>query len=332
VQELVRTNDPVLVSAIEALLNGAGIPHLVLDQNMSVMEGSLGILPRRVLVPDDRIAGARKLMREAGLGHELRTDPGERSADAFTDDAVLGGRVRLRQPRRGHRAGHDAILLAAATAAYAGEHAVELGAGVGTAGLALAWRVGGLRVTLVEIDPLLSELAAGNVAANGFTDRVDVVTLDAAGPPQAFADAGLPPGCAHVVLMNPPFNDPAQSQASPESGRVRAHAGTAATLQSWVTTAARLLIDHGALTLIWRADGLADVLNALDGLGGIAVMPVHARAESPAIRILLHATKGSRAPLQLLPALVLNDAHGRPSAAANAVLRDAATLPLASKE
>ena len=75
-REIVRTNDPVLVSAIEALLNGAGIPHLVFDQNMSVLEGSIGILPRRVLVSQEDAAAARKLLKEAGLGHELRPDAG----------------------------------------------------------------------------------------------------------------------------------------------------------------------------------------------------------------------------------------------------------------
>lgn len=73
-REIVRTNDMVLVSAVEALLDGAGIPHMVLDQNMSVLEGSLGILPRRILVPDERIPAARRLLQEAGLGEELRPD------------------------------------------------------------------------------------------------------------------------------------------------------------------------------------------------------------------------------------------------------------------
>jgi hypothetical protein len=72
--ELVRTNDVVLVSAVGALLDGAKIPHVVLDQNMSVLEGSLGILQRRVLVPEDRIPAARRLLQDAGLGHELRPD------------------------------------------------------------------------------------------------------------------------------------------------------------------------------------------------------------------------------------------------------------------
>jgi hypothetical protein len=74
VRELVRTNDAVLVSAIEALLNGAGIEHVVLDQNMSVLEGSIGILPRRILVLDEQVERARRLLQDAGLGHELPPD------------------------------------------------------------------------------------------------------------------------------------------------------------------------------------------------------------------------------------------------------------------
>ena len=73
-QELVRTNDAVLVSAIEALLSSARIPHLVVDRNMSILEGSIGIIPRRILVAADYAAAARRLLQEAGLGKELRPD------------------------------------------------------------------------------------------------------------------------------------------------------------------------------------------------------------------------------------------------------------------
>ena len=73
-RELLRTNDPVLVSAVEALLSGAGIDHFVADQNMSVLDGSIGVLPRRMLVPEDRYAEARKLLQDAGLGKELSSD------------------------------------------------------------------------------------------------------------------------------------------------------------------------------------------------------------------------------------------------------------------
>jgi len=75
-REIVRTNDPVLISAIEALLQGAGIPHMVLDQNMSVLDGSIGMLPRRIVVDNDYVTRSRQLLTDAGLGHELRPDAG----------------------------------------------------------------------------------------------------------------------------------------------------------------------------------------------------------------------------------------------------------------
>jgi tRNA1(Val) A37 N6-methylase TrmN6 len=250
---------------------------------------------------------------------------------AVTDDAVLDGRLRLLQPRRGHRVGHDAILLAAATGGEAREHAVELGAGVGAAGLALASRVPGLTVTLVEIDPSLVALAAENASRNGLAERVRSVGLDVGGGARAFAAAGLAAGAANRVLMNPPFHDPARHNASPDPRRRLAHlAGSE--LDPWVRCAARLLRPGGMLTLIWRADGLPDVLGALGArFGAITVLPVHPRPDAAAIRILVRAQEGSRMPLSLLPGLSLHDAAGRPSAAAEDVLRGAAALPLASR-
>ena len=246
-----------------------------------------------------------------------------------TEDAVLGGRLMLRQPRRGHRVGHDSILLAAATPAKAGEHAVDFGAGVGAAGLALAARVPGLAATLVEIDPELVALAGENISRNGFADRVRVVALDVTAGARAFAAAGLAPGLATRVLMNPPFNDPATMRVSPDAARRHAH--LSAGLAPWLRSAGRLLGADGTLTLIWRADGLAALLAALaPGFGAVAVQAVHPRPDAPAIRVLVRAVKGSRAPLALLPGLVLAGADGRPSAEAEAVLRHGAALPLAN--
>jgi len=246
-----------------------------------------------------------------------------------SDDAVLGGRLTLLQPRAGHRVGHDAILLAAATAAHAGEQVVDLGAGVGGAGLALARRVAGVSVVLVEIDPALAQLAGENAARNGLAGHARALCLDVVGPPAAFARAGLAPGTAARVLMNPPFNAPRQ-QASPDRGRRLAHAAASGALSQWVRTAARLLHPAGVLTLIWRADGLDAALQALTaGFGALALLPVHPKPAVPAIRLLIRAVKGSRAPLSLLPGLILADASGKPTADAEAVLRGGATLPLA---
>lgn len=251
----------------------------------------------------------------------------ERLSTDVTDDAALGGRLRLLQPRRGHRFGHDAVILAAATPARPGDRVVDLGAGVGLAGLALATRVPGCRVTLVEIEPALAALARENAACNGLADRVDVAALDVAADAATFAASGLSPASAGAVLMNPPFNDAASAQASPDKTRARAHVATPRLLAEWVGAAERLLVIDGTLALIWRADGLGDVLNALrESFGCIAVTPIHPRPDAPAIRIVATAVKASRAPLALLPPLVLNDAAGRPSAPAEAILRDLAPL------
>ena len=246
---------------------------------------------------------------------------------ANSEDAVLGGRLVLRQPRRGHRVGHDAILLAAATDARGGEHAVEFGAGVGAAGLALAQRVPQLAVTLIEIDPALGALACENAERNGLADRVKVVTLDLMASAHATA-AGLASNSAAHVLMNPPFNDSARQNVSPDAQRRLAHVGSDDTLRRWMQRAAALLLPSGTLTLIWRADGLSDVLAASTGFGAIAVLPIYPRPNVAAIRVLVRAVKASRAPLTLLSGLTLNDGQGKPSSEAESILREGAALPM----
>jgi tRNA1(Val) A37 N6-methylase TrmN6 len=246
----------------------------------------------------------------------------------WTEDAVLGGRLRLRQPRNGHRVGHDAILLAAAVPARAGDHAVDLGAGVGAAGLALASRVDGVKVTLVEIDPALVALAGENIRLNGLGDRAAALMLDVTAPARAFAAAGLRPGSADLVVMNPPFRHPGRAQASPVAARRRAHVGAAGSLAAWCKTAGRLLRPRGRLTLIWPADGLAEVLKALaPTFGGMRILPIHPKPGRPALRVIVAAVKASRAPLELLPGLFLTDDQDRPSAAAEGILREGKPLP-----
>jgi tRNA1(Val) A37 N6-methylase TrmN6 len=257
--------------------------------------------------------------------------PSESRLGALTENAVLGGTLRLRQPRQGHRVGHDAILLAAACPAQPGEPVVDLGAGVGAAGLAVAVRVPDLAVTLVEIDPDLAALAAENAELNGLGARVRSVTLDTLAPARAFTAVGLAPESVARVLMNPPFNDPVRQKASPDRRRRLAHAAPRETLAAWIRTAARLLRPRGTLTLIFRADGLVDVGRALDTVfGAVTVLPVYPKPNEPAARVLVRATKASRSPFALLPGLVLNDAGGRPTPEAEAVLREGAMLSLAA--
>lgn len=251
------------------------------------------------------------------------TDPG-----ACTEDAFLGGQLRLRQPKSGHRAGHDAMLLAAATAARPGDRVADLGAGVGAAGLALAKRVAGIELVLVEIDEALASLASANAAANAIA--ADVKLIDVTSDAEAFAAADLFPDSFDVVLMNPPFNDPERHRASPDRAREIAHVAKAETLGNWIHAGRRILKSGGNLTLIWRADGLAEVLAALDrGFGSLKILPVHGDASSPAIRVLIRAIKGGKAPAQLYPGLMLNDQSTVPNKQVQEILAGKGILPLA---
>ena len=258
---------------------------------------------------------------------ELGTAP----ALDVTEDAFLGGQLHLKQPRSGHRAGHDAILLAAATSARPGERVVDLGAGVGTAGLALARRVPGVGLMLVEIDSDLAALARANAAANAIL--ADVTVLDVTADAGTFAARGLPPDSVDVVMMNPPFNDPARHRGSPDQARQSAHVATGQTLQAWVHAARRMLRSGGALTLIWRADGIADVLAALSrGFGSVSLLPVHGETAKPAIRVLVRAVKGGKAPTRILPGLMLNEQTRVPKEQVGEILAGRAALSLAEGE
>jgi tRNA1(Val) A37 N6-methylase TrmN6 len=247
-------------------------------------------------------------------------------APELTEDAFLGGQLRLRQPRSGHRAGHDAMLLAAAVSACAGGRVVDFGAGVGAAGLAVAKRVAGIDPVLVEIDPDLADLARSNAASNAIA--ADVIVLDVTSGAEAFAAAGLFPDSFDVVLMNPPFNDPVRHRASPDKAREVAHVATAATLESWTHAARRILKSGGVLTLIWRADGLGEVLAALErGFGSIAILPIHGDAARSAIRVLIRAIKGGKAPLQIYAGLMLNDESSVPNKQVQDILAGKGVLP-----
>ena len=179
----------------------------------------------------------------------------------ISEDAFLGGRLRLRQPMSGHRAGHDAMLLAAATPARPRDRVVDFGAGVGAAGLAVATRVAGVDLLMVERDESLADLARANADLNGIAAQVCI--LDIAAGANAFAAAGLNPDSADVVLINPPFNDPARHRSSPDEQARGTHGGTA-TLETWIHAARRVLKSGGVLSLIWRGDGLAEVLMRLN--------------------------------------------------------------------
>lgn len=241
-----------------------------------------------------------------------------------TEDAFLGGRLRLRQPAEGYRAAIDPVLLAAAVPARDGEAVADLGCGVATAALCLLTRVPGLQVTGLELQALLAELAQKNATLNGCADRFRVVSGDVAAPPEALA------ACAFDhVMLNPPYLEPGSARASThELRRIATVEGTAG-LDAWLSCAVSLLRPRGSITVIHRADRLSRILGLLaQSCGDMTVFPLWPHDGEGAKRVLVQGLKGSGGPLRVLPGLVLHDAEGCYTPAAEAVLRDAQGIAL----
>lgn len=239
-----------------------------------------------------------------------------------TCDHILGGALTLRQPAKGYRAGLDAALLAAACDAEPGERVLEAGCGVGAVLLAAAWRRRDAQFFGVERDAAALALARENIRANGLADRVEVAAGDV-GASEAVAAFRF-----DAALANPPyFDDPAALRAPhpAKTGAWMADGG----LDAWIAYLLAAVRDGGTLTLIHRADRLADILAALAAkAGSFQVRPVHPFADEPAKRVLVRAVRGGKAPLQLLPPLILHARGGaKHSAEAEAILRGTEGLP-----
>jgi tRNA1(Val) A37 N6-methylase TrmN6 len=247
---------------------------------------------------------------------------------AVVTDRLLGGRLVLRQPVKGHRAGTDAVLLAAATRAQEGL-LIDAGAGVGTAGLIVALRAPRLALELIDKDPLVVELAVENLALNGAAGRGRAVLADLLSAASR-RSAGLADNRADHLITNPPFHHAGRTRISPDARKAEAHVAAASEekpLVRWLAAAVALLAPGGELTMVHRADCLAAVLEACAGrFGDVAVLPIYPRRDAAATRILVRGRKGSRGPLRIAPGLVLHEDDGRFTALAEALHRGAAQI------
>jgi tRNA1(Val) A37 N6-methylase TrmN6 len=228
----------------------------------------------------------------------------------------LNGRVIVRQPETGFRAGLDAVMLAAAVPD--GATALELGAGAGTASLCLAARLQDIAVTGLEIDADLVRLANDNAAANGMEKRVHFATANIFAPPLEFKREYA------NVFLNPPFHGDGQAPLNPRRALALMDDGT---LPGWLESGLKRVVSGGCLTAILRADRLNEALAALP-LGGITALPLWPRSGEPAGRVLVQARKGSRASFRLLPGLALHDETGAYTPDADAILRGESALAL----
>ncbi|MBU3970162.1 MAG: methyltransferase [Alphaproteobacteria bacterium] len=236
------------------------------------------------------------------------------------ENALLGGRVRLRQPAKGYRAGMDAALLAAATTAEPGQRVIEAGCGAGAVLMQIAARRPGVRLTGLERDPAMAALARENATLNGTEAQIREGDVAA-----GFRALDLPP--FDQAVSNPPFFDDPGALRAPAPGKRGAWMADDG-LKAWTGFLLKAVREGGRIVVIHRADRLADLLTLLgETAGSFAIRPIHPYADEPAKRVLVQAIKTGKAPLRLLPPLVLHDRSGaKHTAEAEAVLRGEAGL------
>lgn len=234
-----------------------------------------------------------------------------------TDDRLLGGRVRLLQPRRGYRVAVDAVLLAAAVEAAPGAGVLDLGAGVGAVGLCLAARIVGCSVVGIELQAGLAELAERNATLNGMGDRLRMIVHDLA--------HDLPEGLGpfDVVATNPPYLAASVADPSPDRSKALATVESSAGLARWLAVACRAAHADGSLVMIHRADREAEIVDHLVGLGW---GDVSLKRLPPAARVLVRARRHDGLSRHDSAPLVLHGPSGAYTAEAEAILRQAAPL------
>lgn len=238
-----------------------------------------------------------------------------RDTPGHTIDAFHRGAFFLVQPaHKGHRAGMDAMLLAAAVPDDFSGVVADLGAGAGAAGMAVLTRCENARALLVEKSPEMAGFAHQSLALQQnlhFNDRIEVLEADVALAGAQRRAAGLEDRRFDFVIMNPPFNS-SRDRQTPDAMKAEAHVMEDGLFESWLRTAAAILKPDGRLALIARPQSLANILNALTNrFGGIGIVPVLPRPEVVAIRIIVTAVRGSRAGLSIRPPIVLHDGNSR---------------------
>jgi tRNA1(Val) A37 N6-methylase TrmN6 len=236
-----------------------------------------------------------------------------------TLDNFLDGRIKLIQPSSGYRAGIDTLFLSASLHPKGPEKILDVGSGVGTAAIALAFRCPHVTVTGIEIQPDLCELAYQNIEANNFTDRVNVIQGDILCPPAVLKENSF-----DQVMTNPPYYEDARSQSSPIPGKAQAHTETV-DLAVWIKLCLKLLKPKGIFTIIHRAERLSEILIHLETMaaGDMVVYPLWPSSNKPARRVLVQARKNTGGELRLARGMVLHGGEDKYTPEAEAVLRHA---------
>lgn len=273
---------------------------------------------------DEHVEAAAVSM--TAVAPNLTQDP-----EAETRDAFLGGAVQVRQPRRGYRAGLDAVLLAAAVPTPADGQTprlLDVGAGVGTVGLCAAVRLPAIDVTFVEQSAELCAIVERNISDNDLRPRARVICQDIMVPAKA-AHQQLEDNSFDIVVSNPPFYDASSHRRSPSPLKANSHSMPEDGLDRWLRYMARMTRPGGTAIIVHRADQLPELLAAMTSrFGAIVLQPLSPRVGEPASRVMLRGIKGSRAPLRISPGICLHGESNRFTPEIDRILKTPAPLDL----
>ncbi len=315
-RELTRSNDPVFLSYLRAELSAEGIEALVLDAfASSVLQPMNMTALQRVMVADGDYWLAWAITEEA--------------EERATEDSILGGRAILLQPVTGFRAAIDPILLAATVPAETGDQVLDVGAGTGAATMALLARAGNISVTGMDVQPGLIAMAARSAFRNDFEGQARFINVDIAHP-SSIVDAMM----FDHVMSNPPFLPADSGQRPKDPARALATIESSADLKTWIAFMDGHLRDGGTLSVIHRTDRVPEILDALGGgYGDVKIIAcVSVDDGRPVKRSIVQAVKGAASSDIMRDELILHEADGTYTDAAQAILRDGNHLTISSTD
>ena len=258
------------------------------------------------------------------------TQTDQAPAASETLDMFLGDRLAIRQPAKGYRAGLDAVLLAACVRPKCSPAMLlDVGAGAGTVGLCAAARLPGLHAVLLEREAALAALANQNAVANGVSDRVRAVHASVSASAMELKAYALEPDSFDCCAANPPFHDEVAGTPAAHPLKAASHAMPADALEDWARFMARMTRAGGQALMIHKAEALPRMLDAFaPRFGRLRILPIYARPQTNAIRVIIEGVKGSRAPLEIRPGFVLHVEGNGFTPAASAILREGAALEI----
>jgi len=226
----------------------------------------------------------------------------EFSTDNFLDQGLI-----LTQPKNGFRAGSDAVFLARFMNFPAKSHILDVGCGLGGAGLCAAYKNVGIQVTGLEKQEFYSDLAHYNARQNNLDGRFQCQQGDVADIQTIF-----PPDYFTHIITNPPFYEAGTGRKPKDQGKIMAHQGDNISLEIWIRKSLSVLKNAGTMIMIIRTERLQDIMNALQNRAGdIQILPLISRAGGDAKRMILSCKKASKTGTKILSPLILHQENSR---------------------